>query len=90
MSGTTNAPASESVVSTPTEEQVRHCSFCKKSNREVAVMVATDPVFICDECVCLCMGILATHFRDKFTCKVLSPAIERVSHIEAQPDSAGA
>ena len=35
-----------------------YCSFCGKSQREVCKLVAGPTVFICDECVELCMDIV--------------------------------
>jgi ATP-dependent Clp protease ATP-binding subunit ClpX len=35
-----------------------HCSFCGKSQREVRKLIAGPTVFICDECVELCMDIM--------------------------------
>jgi ATP-dependent protease Clp ATPase subunit len=35
-----------------------HCSFCGKSQRTVRKLVAGPNVFICDECVELCMVIV--------------------------------
>jgi ClpX C4-type zinc finger len=35
------------------------CSFCLKPTTEVATMVAGPGVFICDECVMLCVEIIA-------------------------------
>jgi ATP-dependent protease Clp ATPase subunit len=35
------------------------CSFCLKPTTEVATMVAGPGVFICDECVVLCVEIIA-------------------------------
>lgn len=35
------------------------CSFCAKSQEEVAKLIAGPAVFICDECVGLCDAILA-------------------------------
>ena len=32
-----------------------YCSFCGKSQREVRKLIAGPTVFICDECVELCM-----------------------------------
>jgi len=34
------------------------CSFCGKSQREVRKLIAGPTVFICDECVELCMDIM--------------------------------
>jgi ATP-dependent Clp protease ATP-binding subunit ClpX len=61
-----------------------YCSFCGKSQHEVRKLIAGPTVFICDECVELCMDIIReehkTHLvksRDgvptpKEICKVLS------------------
>ena len=35
-----------------------HCSFCGKSEREVAKLVAGPNVFICDACVAMCVEVL--------------------------------
>jgi len=35
-----------------------YCSFCGKSQREVCKLIAGPTVFICDECVELCMDII--------------------------------
>lgn len=37
-----------------------HCSFCIKPAAEVAKVIAGPGVYICDECVDLCVNILAT------------------------------
>jgi hypothetical protein len=34
------------------------CSFCNKSQRDVAKLIAGPAVFICDECVAICQSIL--------------------------------
>lgn len=36
-----------------------HCSFCGKSAQEVKKLIAGPSVYICDECVSLCHGILS-------------------------------
>ncbi|MBV8938429.1 MAG: ATP-dependent Clp protease ATP-binding subunit ClpX [Alphaproteobacteria bacterium] len=36
----------------------RYCSFCGKSEHEVRKLIAGPTVFICDECVVLCMDII--------------------------------
>jgi ATP-dependent Clp protease ATP-binding subunit ClpX len=36
-----------------------YCSFCVKSQDEVAKLIAGPGVYICDGCVALCEGILA-------------------------------
>src|SRR5467141_3324692 len=35
-----------------------YCSFCGKSQHEVAKLVAGPSVFICDECVAICTGVI--------------------------------
>ncbi|MEM8798173.1 MAG: ClpX C4-type zinc finger protein, partial [Pseudomonadota bacterium] len=35
-----------------------YCSFCGKSQHEVRKLIAGPNVFICDECVELCMDII--------------------------------
>ncbi len=46
----------------PTKEtkNTRYCSFCGKSEHEVRKLIAGPTVFICDECVELCMDIIRT------------------------------
>ena len=35
-----------------------HCSFCRKSQDQVRKLIAGPDVYICDECVDLCIDIL--------------------------------
>lgn len=37
-----------------------HCSFCSKNAQEVKKLIAGPSVFICDECVNVCYGILSS------------------------------
>ena len=39
-------------------EKILYCSFCGKSQHEVRKLIAGPTVFICDECVELCMDII--------------------------------
>lgn len=39
-------------------EPVLRCSFCKKSQHEVRKLVAGPEVFICDDCVDICLDII--------------------------------
>ena len=53
-----------------------YCSFCGKSQHEVKKLIAGPTVFICDECVELCMDIIkeeAKNFEDKAVDLVPSP-----------------
>lgn len=34
-----------------------HCSFCGKSHHEVARLIAGPKVYICNECVAVCVEI---------------------------------
>ncbi len=40
-------------------EEALRCSFCNKSQREVKKLIAGPTVFICDECVDICLDIIA-------------------------------
>ena len=42
-----------------TGEDTLRCSFCNKSQREVKKLIAGPTVFICDECVDICLDIIA-------------------------------
>ena len=53
-----------------------YCSFCGKSQHEVKKLIAGPTVFICDECVELCMDIIkeeAKNFENKAVDSVPSP-----------------
>ena len=41
------------------KEKILHCSFCRKSQRQVKKLIAGPQAFICDECVDICNDILA-------------------------------
>ncbi|HYD09729.1 MAG TPA: ClpX C4-type zinc finger protein [Acidimicrobiales bacterium] len=41
-------------------DSLLHCSFCAKSQEEVAKLIAGPGVYICDGCVGLCNGIIET------------------------------
>ena len=40
------------------EKESLFCSFCGKSQKEVKKLIAGPTVFVCDECVELCMDII--------------------------------
>jgi|GEM_PF-4161458 len=42
----------------PEEKSTIYCSFCGKSQHEVRKLIAGPTVFICDECVGLCVGLV--------------------------------
>ncbi len=43
-----------------------YCSFCGKSQHEVRKLIAGPTVFICDECVELCMDIIREEHKIAF------------------------
>jgi ClpX C4-type zinc finger len=45
-------------ISTGETKKPLHCTFCGKSQHEVRKLIAGPTVFICDECVELCMDIV--------------------------------
>ena len=45
------------LIGIPPKRRLR-CSFCGKTDREVAKLLAGPSVFICDACVGICNGIL--------------------------------
>jgi hypothetical protein len=42
-----------------TKGDTLYCSFCKKSQHKVEKLIAGPKIHICDECVWLCMCIVA-------------------------------
>ena len=40
------------------KEQILHCSFCGKSQEEVKKLIAGRGVYICDECIDVCINIV--------------------------------
>ena len=51
---------------TNTNKNILYCSFCGKSQHEVRKLIAGPTVFICDECVELCMDIIKEESKDSF------------------------
>ena len=47
-------------------KNILYCSFCGKSQHEVRKLIAGPTVFICDECVELCMDIIKEESKDTF------------------------
>ena len=46
------------------DERSLRCSFCGKHQDQVGRLIAGPNVFICNECVKLCMGILDDGYLD--------------------------
>jgi hypothetical protein len=51
------SPAGAQSPSDPAAPRPLHCSFCGKSQHDVRKLIAGPAVFICDECVELCVDI---------------------------------
>ena len=51
---------------TKKNKNILYCSFCGKSQHEVRKLIAGPTVFICDECVELCMDIIKEENKDTF------------------------
>lgn len=45
-------------------KEILHCSFCGKSQHEVKKLIAGPNVFVCDECVDLCVEIIRDEAMD--------------------------
>ena len=44
---------------TTDDNQTLHCSFCGKSQNEVKKLIAGRGVYICNECIDVCINIVA-------------------------------
>ena len=53
-------------MSDKNNKNILYCSFCGKSQHEVRKLIAGPTVFICDECVELCMDIIKEENKDVF------------------------
>ena len=53
----------------PRLEAVLYCSFCSKSQHDVKKLIAGPKVFICDECIDLCNGIIGDEVQAEATKK---------------------
>jgi ATP-dependent Clp protease ATP-binding subunit ClpX len=53
-------------MSNNNNKNILYCSFCGKSQHEVRKLIAGPTVFICDECVELCMDIIKEENKDTF------------------------
>ena len=53
-------------MSEKNNKNILYCSFCGKSQHEVRKLIAGPTVFICDECVELCMDIIKEENKEAF------------------------
>src|SRR5690242_3732132 len=54
----TRPPFSDSAGPSGPVIAVPHCSFCRKSQRQVKRLISAPPAYICDECVAICVEVL--------------------------------
>ncbi len=52
-------------------EEIKHCSFCGKSQQEVTKLIAGPNVFVCNECVELCNEIIRDEIEESLTDELL-------------------
>jgi len=59
-----------------------YCSFCGKSQHEVRKLIAGPTVFICDECVELCMDIIREESKSSLVkSRDGVPTPKEISHV---------
>ncbi len=66
-----------------TGDETLRCSFCNKSQREVEKLIAGPTVFICDECVDICLDIIA---EDRAVEEVFETELPKPREIKALLD----
>lgn len=79
-------------------ETLVNCSFCQKSKNDVAKLIAGPGVFICDECVGLCVEILeiesnkatetpaVPNWEERLSDDDLLAALPKIAALSAQVD----
>src|SRR5213592_4712275 len=60
---------------------VLRCSFCNKSQRDVKKLVAGPKVYICDECVDICLDILSEERKGSGT------SVEPIADVRPPPST---
>jgi hypothetical protein len=71
--------------SEPASSEKLRCSFCNKSQDDVRKLIAGPKVFICDECVDVCIDILADADKTSgagalcLVCRHVVPLVELVT-----------
>ncbi|WP_433235914.1 ClpX C4-type zinc finger protein [Streptosporangium sp. CA-135522] len=78
-------------------DQAIHCSFCTKSKTDVDKVIAGPGVYICNECVQLCIAILDTAaesptdteipWPDSMTDEQILEFLPRIATVSAQVDA---
>lgn len=68
------------------------CSFCGKSQRQVQRLIAGPTVYICNECVKVCQGVISQQTVDGPTARTLAKTARQLAHdlgvLPALPKSA--
>ena len=59
-------------------EKKFYCSFCGKSQDDVCQIITTQEVSICNECVLMCVGLIADDNKAKanFPCGSMGEEVE--------------
>jgi ATP-dependent Clp protease ATP-binding subunit ClpX len=69
------------MVSRETSSDLLRCSFCNKTQREVRKLIAGPNVYICDECVDICLDIIAEdRAREAREARRALPKPEEIKH----------
>jgi hypothetical protein len=63
------------------------CSFCGKPRRQVAVLISGPRVFICDECVGICVDVLVDE-KSKGRLEVIGERVDAMAKLQAERDEA--
>ena len=66
------------------------CSFCGKSQKAVKKLIAGPGVYICDECIALCNGILEEHGTADTRAAVVGPGLAEMDTDALLSNLAGA
>lgn len=71
-------------------DNLLYCSFCGKNQHETQKLIAGPSVFICDECIFLCLSILIKEMDKKIVVQEIRSIIDFVRQenisIEDKPD----
>jgi hypothetical protein len=67
-----------------------YCSFCGKAAEQVSCLVAGPLVFICDECICICVTYLPLRSRLSALATTVLPWRRRYRVVRSQAGAGGA
>lgn len=68
------------------------CDFCGKDDRQVRIMIVTPDgrTDICDECVGVCVGVIANHDMAEAERKLADKRAEIIARVAAEQDAQSA